>query len=172
MRFLNDALPNFNELCTAENKQELKENTTNDVQAAKETIQKYKEKKWEKIEDLVIKVQLAQEHIKAWNEALVSSGLTPIPFPQLLVKPIVPLIPNPFNYTPHFTQEQVTTTPISSSPGSNCQGSSSTVGSSSAPGTSLGPTSSPGTGPQPSTRGLDMLKLNKHFKNFKKFHHH
>merc|ERR1712110_612822 len=77
VRILNEALPTLNTICTKEKKNELKANTTADVQTAKEKTTKYKEKKEKKIQDLVVKVQIAQEKIKVSNEKLVASGSTP-----------------------------------------------------------------------------------------------
>merc|ERR1711976_297283 len=44
VRILNEALPNLNTLCTKENKEALKANTTADVQTVQEKTTQYKEK--------------------------------------------------------------------------------------------------------------------------------
>merc|ERR1712184_110892 len=129
VRILNEALPTLNTICTKEKKNELKANTTADVQTAKEKTTKYKEKKEKKIQDLVVKVQIAQEKIKVSNEKLVASGSTKIPALTIPIIAINFTVANPFSYVTQLPPEP--TTPIGSSP--NGQGTSPGQGSS-APG--------------------------------------
>ena len=225
IRILNEALPKLSILCDADEKKKLKEETSSDVQTAKEKTTKYKEKKEKKIKDLVYEVQIAKQQIGIYNEKLEESGSSTIPAKTLN--------PDYNNYTVSITTQQTTppigsssspggsssgdsspggtspevtspggsskdgsspdstspggtspegtspggTSPGDSSPGGSSPGGSSPSGSSTG-GTSPGglsqgstnPSSSPDTSQQPpTTRGPG--RLNKHFKDFKKFHH-
>merc|ERR1712066_70577 len=148
VRILNQALPNLNALCNAEAKKKMKDDTAVDRQAAKEKTTKYREKKKQKIKELVVKVQIAQHKIEESNQALVDSGFTKIPALQLPSAAVQFTVENPLQF--------FSTTPIGSSPGGSTPGGSSPGGS------------SPGTSPRPTTRGPGRLKR---LRDFKKFEH-
>merc|ERR1712184_123738 len=149
VRILNEALPTLNTICTKEKKNELKANTTADVQTAKEKTTKYKEKKEKKIQDLVVKVQIAQEKIKVSNEKLVASGSTKIPALTIPIIAINFTVANPFSYVTQLPPEP--TTPIGSSP--NGQGTSPGQGSSAPGGSTPGGSSLGGSSPGGSSPG-------------------
>merc|ERR1711862_537058 len=173
VRILNQALPNLNTLCDSTAKQQMKNETSNDVQTAKEKTTKYREKKKQKIKELVVKVQIAQHKIEESNQALADSGFTKIPALQLPSAAVQFTVENPLQF--------FSTTPIGSSPGGSTSGASTPGGSSaggsspggstprgSTPGGSSPGGSSPGTSPRPTTRGPGRLKR---LRDFKKFEH-
>ena len=155
IRILNEALPKLSILCDADEKKKLKEETSSDVQTAKEKTTKYKEKKEKNIKDLVYEVQIAKQQIGIYNEKLEESGSSTIPAKTLN--------PDYNNYTVSITTQQ-TTPPIgsSSSPGGSSSGDSSpggtspevtSPGGSSKDGSSPDSTSPGGTSPEGTSPG-------------------
>merc|ERR1739838_1075118 len=141
VRILNEALPNINTLCDKDAKKKMKEDTATDVQTAKEKTTKYREKKKQKIKELVVKVQIAQHKIEESNQVLVNNGFTKIPALQLPSAAVQFTVENPLQF--------FLTTPIGSSPGSG----GSTPGGSSPGGSSLGGSSPGGSSPGGSSPG-------------------
>merc|ERR1739838_1112042 len=138
VRILNEALPNINTLCDKVSKKKMKEDTATDVQTAKEKTTKYREKKKQKIKELVVKVQIAQHKIEESNQVLVNNGFTKIPALQLPSAAVQFTVENPLQF--------FSTTPIGSSPGSggSTPGGSSPASGGSTPGGSTPGGSSPG----------------------------
>merc|ERR1712222_43413 len=141
VRILNEALPNINTLCDKDAKKKMKEDTATDVQTAKEKTTKYREKKKQKIKELVVKVQIAQHKIEESNQVLVNNGFTKIPALQLPSAAVQFTVENPLQF--------FSTTPIGSSPGSG----GSTPGGSSPGGSSQGGSSPGGSSPGGSSPG-------------------
>merc|ERR1712227_741863 len=144
VRILNQALSNLNTLCNAEAKKKMKDDTENDRQAAKEKTTKYREKKKQKIKELVVKVQIAQHKIEESNQALVDSGFTKIPALQLPSAAVQFTVENPLQF---FSTTPIGSSPGGSTPGGSTPGGSTTGGSSpggSSPGSSTPGGSTPG----------------------------
>merc|ERR1712018_307458 len=115
----------------------MKEDTKDDVQTARQETTKYREKKKQKIKELVVKVQIAQHKIGESNQALVDGGFTKIPALQLPSAAIQFTVENPLQF--------FSTTPIGSSPGGSSPGGSTPGGSSPSSGGSTPGGSSPGS---------------------------
>merc|ERR1712222_190772 len=148
VRILNEALPNINTLCDKDAKKKMKEDTATDVQTAKEKTTKYREKKKQKIKELVVKVQIAQHKIEEANQVLVNNGFTKIPALQLPSAAVQFTVENPLQF--------FSTTPIGSSPGSGGStpgGSSPASGGSTPGGTTPGGSSPGGSSPGGSSQG-------------------
>merc|ERR1711934_863379 len=138
VRILNEALPNINTLCVPAAREQMQKDTATDVQTAKESTTKYREKKQQKIKELVVKVQIAQHKIEESNQVLVNNGFTKIPALQLPSAAVQFTVENPLQF--------FSTTPIGSSPGSggSTPGGSTPGGSSPASGGSTPGGSTPG----------------------------
>merc|ERR1711934_1026035 len=126
----------------------MKEDTATDVQTAKEKTTKYREKKKQKIKELVVKVQIAQHKIEESNQVLVNNGFTKLPALQLPSQAVQYTVENPLQF--------FSTTPIGSTPGSGGStpgGSSPASGGSTPGGSSPGGSSQGGSSPGGSSPG-------------------